>query len=91
MADKSLSYHLGMVEDVLVKVDKFIFPADFLVLDMDEDEEIPIILCRPFLAREKALIDVDKEELTMWVQDESITFRVLQEAKPSTDVKACFV
>ena len=47
-----------MIEDVLVKVDKFIFTADFIVLDMEEDKEIPIILGRPFLATGKALIDV---------------------------------
>ena len=40
----------GVIEDVLVKVDKFIFPKDFIVLDMEEDKEIPIILGMPFLA-----------------------------------------
>ena len=47
-----------MIEDVLAKVDKFIFPADFIVLDMEEDGEIPIILGRPFLATGIAMIDV---------------------------------
>ena len=47
-----------MIEDVLVKVDKFIFPADFIVLDMEEDKEIHIILGRPFLAISRAVIDV---------------------------------
>ena len=50
LADRSLAYPRGIVEDVLVKVDKFIFLADFVVLDMEEDSEIPIILGRPFLA-----------------------------------------
>ena len=45
-----------MIEDVLVKVDKFIFPADFIVLDMEEDKEIPIILGRPFLATGRVMI-----------------------------------
>ena len=44
LADRSIKYPRGVIEDVLVKVDKFIFPADFIVLDMDEDEEIPLIL-----------------------------------------------
>ena len=44
LADKSLKHPRGVIEDVLVKVDKFIFPIDFIVLDMKEDEEIPIIL-----------------------------------------------
>ena len=43
LADRSIKYPRGVIEDVLVKVDKFIFPADFIVLDMDEDEEIPLI------------------------------------------------
>ena len=58
MADRSITYPWGVVEDVLVKVDKFIFPVDFVVLDMEEDQEIPIILRRPFLATRGALIDV---------------------------------
>ena len=58
VADRSLKHPRGIIEDVLVKVDKFIFPADFIVLDMEEDKEIPIILGRPFLATGRALIDV---------------------------------
>ena len=44
LMDRSIKYPRGVIEDVLVKADKFIFPADFIVLDMDEDEEIPLIL-----------------------------------------------
>ncbi|KAL6526694.1 hypothetical protein OROGR_015784 [Orobanche gracilis] len=57
----SLAYPKGVVEDVLVKVDKFIFSANFVVLDMDEDGDLPIILGCPFLATGKALINVEKE------------------------------
>ena len=67
MADRSLKYPRGVIEDVLVKVDKFIFPTDSIVLDMDEDNEIPIILGRPFLATGKAMIDVKKGELKLRV------------------------
>ena len=56
--DRSLKHPRGVIEDVLVKVDKFIFPADFIVLDTKEDNEIPIILGRPFLAIGRAMIDV---------------------------------
>ena len=56
--DRSLKHPRGVIEDVLVKVEKFIFPADFIVLDMEEDTEIPIILGRPFLATGKAMIDM---------------------------------
>ncbi|XP_073051355.1 uncharacterized protein [Primulina eburnea] len=67
LADRSLTYPRGIVEDVLVKVEKFIFPADFVILDMEEDQETPLIFGRPFLATGKALIDVHKGELTLRV------------------------
>ncbi|XP_060969464.1 uncharacterized protein LOC115710689 [Cannabis sativa] len=65
LADRSLAHPRGVIEDVLVKVDKFIFPADFIVLDMEEDNNVPIILGSPFLATGKALIDVQKGELKL--------------------------
>ena len=58
LADRSITYPRGIVEDVLVKVDKLIFPADFVILDFEEDKKIPIILGRPFLATGRTLIDV---------------------------------
>ena len=60
LADRTLVFPRGVVEDVLVKVDKFIFPADFIVLDMEEDADVPIILERPFLATCRTNIDVQK-------------------------------
>ena len=65
LANRSHAYPEEKIEDVLVKVDKFIFPVDFIVLDFEADKEVPIILGRPFLATEKTLIDVQKRELTM--------------------------
>ncbi|XP_024022201.1 uncharacterized protein LOC112091842 [Morus notabilis] len=67
LADRSIKHPRGVIEDVLVKVDKFIFPADFIVLDMEEDKEIPIILGRPFLATGRSLINVQKGELRLQV------------------------
>lgn len=54
---------------MLGKVDKFNFPKDFIILDMDEDNEISIILGRPFLASGRTFIDVEMGELTMRVHD----------------------
>ncbi|XP_075499138.1 uncharacterized protein LOC142537512 [Primulina tabacum] len=65
LADRSVKYQRGVIEDVLVKVDKFIFPAVFVVLDMEEDMEMPLILVRPFLATDKALIDVQEGNLRL--------------------------
>nr|KAJ0193087.1 hypothetical protein LSAT_V11C800446040 [Lactuca sativa] len=58
LANKTMTFPRGICEDLLVKVDKFIFPADFIVLDMDEDEQVPIILGRPFLRTVQALVDI---------------------------------
>ncbi|CAA0825284.1 Unknown protein, partial [Striga hermonthica] len=75
----------GIVEDVLVKVEGFIFPADFVVLDMEEDKEVPLILGRPFLATGGALIDVKNGELTLRVDEENITFSIYQAMKNNNE------
>ena len=56
LADQSIKRPRGVVEDVLVKVGKFYFPVDFVMLEMEEDMEIPLILGQPFLATVGALI-----------------------------------
>ncbi|KAL0283546.1 UNVERIFIED_CONTAM: hypothetical protein Sangu_2883800, partial [Sesamum angustifolium] len=60
LVDRSIKYPRGIAEDVLVKVEKFIIHVDFIVLDMKEDKNMPLILGRPFLATSRALIDVEK-------------------------------
>ena len=90
LADRSLKHPRGIIEDVLVKVDKFIFPADFIVLDMEEDKEIPIILGRPFLATGRALIDVQKGELRLRVQDEEVRFSVFRAIKHPAESDSCY-
>ncbi|XP_027368184.1 uncharacterized protein LOC113874162 [Abrus precatorius] len=58
LADRSYIYPYGVVEDLLVKIDKFILLADFVIFDMEVDTNILLILSRPFLATGRALIDV---------------------------------
>ncbi|XP_027351144.1 uncharacterized protein LOC113862248 [Abrus precatorius] len=65
LADRLIKYPRGIIEDVLVKVDKFIFPVDFVILDMDEDIDVPLILGRPFLATAGAIIDVRDGKLIL--------------------------
>ncbi|XP_027342953.1 uncharacterized protein LOC113855505 [Abrus precatorius] len=65
LADRSIKYPTGIIEDVLVKVDKFIFPVDFVILDMDEDTDVPLILGCPFLATAGAIIDVRDGKLIL--------------------------
>ena len=60
MVDITMAQLEGIIEDVLIKVRKFIFPMDFVVIDMDEDKHVPLLLGRSFLATGAALIDVNK-------------------------------
>ncbi|XP_016177991.1 uncharacterized protein LOC107620326 [Arachis ipaensis] len=79
LVDKSVVFPKGMIENLLVKVNKFIFPADFVILDLDEEGGNSIILGRPFSATARAIIDVEQGELTLRVHDESITLNVFPE------------
>ena len=58
LADRSIKHPKGVLEDVLVKVENLYFPVDFVILEMEEDVEIPLLLGRPFLKTAGALIDV---------------------------------
>ncbi|GJR06262.1 reverse transcriptase domain-containing protein [Tanacetum coccineum] len=77
LADRSTTSPFGIAEDVFVKVGKFHFLADFVVVDYVVDPRVPLILGRPFLRTVCALIDVYGEELTLRVDDEAITFKVV--------------
>ena len=81
----------GVIEDVLVKVDKFIFPTDFIVLDMEEDKEIPIISGRPFLTTGRAMIDMQRGELKLRVQDDEVKFNVFEAVRHPTKSDTCFI
>ena len=89
LADRSIKFLYGVVEDVLVKINKFIFPVDFVVLDMEEDSEMPLILGRPFLVTGKALIDVQQGELVLRVHDEKVIFKVFKTMKHPMENEKC--
>ncbi|XP_016178243.1 uncharacterized protein LOC107620625 [Arachis ipaensis] len=89
LVDKSVICPRGVIENLLVKVDKFIFPVDFVVLDSDEDEGDSIILGRPFLATARAIIDVEQGELTLRMHDKSITLNVFPETQLRDEKKNC--
>ncbi|GJV01322.1 reverse transcriptase domain-containing protein [Tanacetum coccineum] len=76
LADRSTTRPTDNAEDVFVRVGKFHFLADFVVVDYVVDPRVPLILGRPFLRTARALIDVYGEELTLRVSDEAITFKV---------------
>ena len=76
MVDRSMAQPEGVLEDVLVKVGKFIFSVDFVVMKMEEDNQVPLLLGRPFLGTGAALIDVKKGELTLRVGNEAVHFNL---------------
>nr|GEW04303.1 hypothetical protein [Tanacetum cinerariifolium] len=81
--DRSTTRPAGIAEDIFVKVGKFHFLIDFVVVDYVVDPRVPLILRRPFLRTGRALIDFYGEELTLRVDDEAITFKVGQTSKYS--------
>ncbi|GKA95855.1 DNA-directed DNA polymerase [Tanacetum coccineum] len=90
LADKSTQIPRGIAENVIVKIDMFIFLVDFVVLDMKEDYKIPIILGRPFLATAHAMIDVFNKKISFEVGDETITFDIEKSMRfPPSDDDTC--
>ncbi|XP_061376486.1 uncharacterized protein LOC133318503 [Gastrolobium bilobum] len=90
LADRSTKRPDGVIEDILVKIDKFVFPADFVILDMKEDAEIPLLLGRPFSATARALVDVEQWKLMLRVNDETVTIDVFESMKHPFDGGDCF-
>ncbi|XP_016747388.1 uncharacterized protein [Gossypium hirsutum] len=88
--DRSLGQSEGKIKDVLVRIDKFNFPDDFIILDCEPGKEVTIILGRPFLATGRTLIDVYKGELTMLLNDEQVTFSVFESVQ-CEDKEECHI
>ncbi|GJS78148.1 reverse transcriptase domain-containing protein, partial [Tanacetum coccineum] len=84
LADQSITRPKGVAEDVFIKVGKFYFPIDFVVVDFKADPRVPLILGRSFLRTDRALIDVYREEITLRVNDEAVTFNLNQTTKYSS-------
>ena len=87
MADRSMAQPEGVLEDVLVKVGKFIFHVDFVVMNMEKDNQVPLLLGRAFLVTGVALIDAKKGELTLRVGNEAVHFN-LDKSLTQSDVDA---
>ena len=81
MEDRTLEKPEGIIEDVLVKVGKYVFPTDFIILDMEEDSQVLLLLGRPFLATGAALIDMQKGILTLKVGEETADFNLIRSLK----------
>ncbi|GKF56845.1 zinc finger, CCHC-type containing protein [Tanacetum coccineum] len=75
LADRTVKHPKGIVENVLVEIDKFVFPVDFIVLDVPEDIKTPLILGRPFLSTTHAKIDVFKRKITLRIGNDKVVFK----------------
>ncbi|GKE05676.1 reverse transcriptase domain-containing protein [Tanacetum coccineum] len=85
LADRSITQPIGIAEDVDVKVGRFQFPTDFVVVDFDADPRVPLILRRSFFTTGRALIDVYEGELTLRVGKEAVTFNLDQTLRYSSN------
>ncbi|GJR23300.1 DNA-directed DNA polymerase [Tanacetum coccineum] len=91
LADRSIQYPRGIVENVLIKVDKSVLLIDFVILDMPEDSRVPIILGRLFLATARAMIDVFNKKITLRIGDDEVIFNMDQSIKRSpTEDDECY-
>nr|GEW70478.1 reverse transcriptase domain-containing protein [Tanacetum cinerariifolium] len=84
LADRSITHPKGVAKDVFVKVGKFHFLTDFVVVDFEADLRVPLILGRSFLRTGCALIDVYGEEMTLRVNEEVVTFNRNQTTRYSS-------
>nr|GFD16717.1 reverse transcriptase domain-containing protein [Tanacetum cinerariifolium] len=84
LVDRSITRPKGVSEDVFVKVGKFRFLTDFVVVDFEVDPRVPLILGRSFLRTRDALIDVNGEEVTLRVNAEAVTFNLNQTTRYSS-------
>ena len=83
MADRIVKRPIGILHDVLVKVESFIFPADFVILDCEVNFEVPIILGRPFLATGRAVIDMEKGKMKFRLNNKEVTFNICRSIRQS--------
>ncbi|GJY95862.1 putative reverse transcriptase domain-containing protein [Tanacetum coccineum] len=83
LADRTIKQPRGIAENVLVMIGKFIFPIDFIILDIHEGDNVPLILGRPFLSTTHTKIDVYKRKFTLRVGEEKL---VIKSIKPTTSI-----
>ncbi|XP_021657053.2 uncharacterized protein LOC110647496 [Hevea brasiliensis] len=89
LANRSMKYPIGILENIPIKVGKFFIPVDFIVLKMKEDIQIPIILGRPFLVTTRVTIYVKNGWLTFKVGEEEVELNLFHAMKPKPDMDKC--
>ncbi|GKC78694.1 DUF4219 domain-containing protein [Tanacetum coccineum] len=78
LADRTIKHQRGITENVLVKTGKFTFLIDFVILDIPEDDDAPLILGKPFLSIAHAKIDAFKRKITLRVGEEKLVFKSIK-------------
>ncbi|KAL1364163.1 hypothetical protein AAHE18_03G198300 [Arachis hypogaea] len=89
LADGSIKYPSGVIEDMIVRVGPFAFPTDFVVLEMEEHKSATLILGRPFLATGQTLIDVQKGEVILRVNEDEFRLNAIEAMKHPDTSKDC--
>ena len=88
MDDRTVKRPIGILHDVLVKVESFIFLADFVILDCEVDFEVPIILGRQFLATGSAYVDMEKGHMKFQFNNEEATFNICRSMRQSGELQS---
>ncbi|GJW25158.1 retrovirus-related pol polyprotein from transposon TNT 1-94 [Tanacetum coccineum] len=89
LTDRTIKQPRDIAENVLVRIGKFVFPIDFIILDIPEDDDVPLILGRPFLSTAHVKIDVFKRKVTLRVGEEKLVFKSIKPA--SSMIKRVFM
>ena len=87
MADRTVKRPIGILHDVLVKVESFIYSAYFVILDCEVDFEVTIITRRQFLATGRALVDMEKGQMKFWLNNEEATFNICRSVRQSGEIQ----
>ena len=87
MADQTVKRPIGIFHDVLVKVESFIFPSDFVILDCEVYFDVPIILGRPLLATGRAFVDMEKGKMKFRLNNEEMTFNICRSMRQNSEIQ----
>ncbi|KAL0355968.1 UNVERIFIED_CONTAM: hypothetical protein Sradi_4043700 [Sesamum radiatum] len=93
LADRSYVRPMGLVEDVLVKVNDLLFPVDFYILKMGTeglDNSPSVLLGRPFMKTAKTKIDVDEDTLSVEFDGEIMKFKISEAMKYPNKLQALY-
>ncbi|XP_070022353.1 uncharacterized protein [Nicotiana sylvestris] len=93
LADQTTISPEGIIKDILVWVDKFVFPVDFIVVDMEVNKEVPLILKRPFLCTCRAILDINERLIMLRVSNKKVVFqmkRIMKYLSDEASAYSCF-